>query len=68
MTNLDMLINELTGMQIAGFPDRIQDDALRMIACPFEAVEDPDALEIEGCPSETQCAACKRAWLRRYAE
>ena len=28
----------------------------------------PDALEIEGCPSEAQCAECKGRWLQQKAE
>lgn len=42
-------------------------DILKLIACPFEASGDPEALEIEGCPSAIQCAKCKREWLAREA-
>lgn len=64
MTNLEKLIIGLGGIIVTGKPN-IPTGALRMIACPYEAVQDPDALEIEGCPSEIQCAECKRKWLDR---
>ena len=50
-------------------PDHVSNETLKLIACPFEAVEDPDELlSIEGCPSDIQCAACKRRWLGMEAE
>lgn len=64
MTNLERLVTGLGGIIVTAKPD-IPAGALKMIACPYEAVEDPDALEIEGCPSETQCAECKRQWLAK---
>lgn len=63
-TNLKKLVMDLGGLfPKTATPDDIDVDTLRLIACPFEAVEDPDTLEIEDCPSEIQCAACKRRWL-----
>ena len=68
-TNLQRLINELGGLYPRTLtPGQVSTEALRMIACPFEAAEDPEALEIEGCPSETQCNACKRHWLGMEAD
>ena len=69
MTNLKKLVNALGGLfPRSTSPDDIDNDTLRLIACPFEAVEDPDTLEIEGCPSEAQCANCKRRWLGMEAQ
>lgn len=68
MTNLEKLIDTLGGLTVVQRPQDISAEDLRMVACPFEAVEDPDALEIDGCPSVTQCADCKRAWLAKEAE
>ena len=67
MTNLEKIVSGLGGLMVTQ-PREVKGEILRMIACPFEAVEDPDALEIEGCPSETQCAACKASWLQQKAE
>ena len=68
MTNQKKLVMALGCLVPKGVSaELISEDALKMIACPFEAVEDPEALEIEGCPSAGQCAACKRAWLGREA-
>lgn len=67
MSNLEKLVSGLGGM-IVTQPSTIKDEILRMIACPFEAVGDPDALEIEGCPSEAQCTECKGRWLMKEAE
>lgn len=64
MTNLERLITGLGGI-IATAKPVIPAGALKMIACPYESEEDPDALEIEGCPSEKQCAECKRQWLEK---
>ena len=46
-------------------PMKVCSGALKMVACPFEYAEDPDSLEIEGCPSDIQCAECKRKWLAK---
>ncbi len=67
MKNLEKLVSGLGGMIVTP-PSTIKDDILRMIACPFEAVGDPDALEIEGCPNEIQCMTCKVEWLKKEAE
>lgn len=67
MTNLEKLVSGLGGM-IVTMPREISGKTLAMIACPFEAVEDPDALEIDGCPSKDQCMACKGRWLAKEAE
>ena len=67
MTNLEKIVSGLGGLMVTQ-PKEVKGEILKLIACPFEAVEDPDALEIEGCPSETQCADCKRAWLAKEAE
>lgn len=69
MTNLELMLKGLSGF-VFNVPkeeavDKIPEEILKMIACPFEAVEDPDALEIPGCPSMTQCMACKRQWLKK---
>lgn len=64
MTNLEKMVTGLGGLLVTAKPD-IPVDVLKMIACPYEAAEDPDALEIEGCPSETQCAECKKKWLAK---
>lgn len=64
MTNLEKLIIGLGGIIVTAKPD-IPAAVMKMIACPHEAAEDPDALEIEGCPSETQCAECKKKWLAK---
>ena len=66
MNNYEKLVSGMSGL-IVNPKTQIDDNTLRMIACPFESVEDPDALEIEGCPSEKQCAACKRQWLAKEA-
>lgn len=69
MTNLKKLVTALGGLfPKTVTPADVPDETLRLIACPFEAVEDPEALEIEGCPSELQCAACKRHWLGMEAQ
>ena len=67
MTNLEKLVSGLGGIMVTT-PSQIDSSVLKMVACPFEAVEDPAALEIEGCPSEAQCAQCKRRWLTAPAE
>ena len=67
MTNLEKIVSGLGGLMVTQ-PREVKGEILKMIACPFEAVEDPDALEIEGCPSEAQCAACKARWLQQKAE
>ena len=64
MTNLEKLCAHLGASLLCPDIDSISDEGLRMIACPFESVEDPDSLEIEGCPSVKQCAVCKRQWLK----
>lgn len=64
MTNLEKLIIGLGGIIVTAKPD-IPAAVMKMIACPYEAAEDPDALQIEGCPSETQCAVCKGKWLAK---
>lgn len=64
MTNLEKLIIGLGGIIVTAKPE-IPAGALKMIACPFEGAEDPDALEIEGCPSAIQCAECKKKWLAK---
>lgn len=66
MTNLEKLISGLGGM-IVTKPREVSGKVLKMVACPFESVEDPDTLEIEGCPSEKQCAECKGRWLMKEA-
>ena len=63
MTNLEKLITDLGGLIVTHNVMAIPDERLRAVACPFESCEDPDALEIEGCPSVHQCAECKRIWL-----
>lgn len=67
MTNLEKIVSGLGGLMVTQ-PREVKGEILKMIACPFEAVEDPDALEIEGCPSEAQCAKCKGHWLQQKAE
>lgn len=67
MSNLEKLVSGLGGMIVTP-PNTIKDEILQMIACPFESVEDPDAMEIEGCPSEAQCAECKGRWLMKEAK
>ncbi|MBR7173131.1 MAG: hypothetical protein IKD50_01715 [Clostridia bacterium] len=67
MTNLEKIVSGLGGLMVTQ-PREVKGEILKMIACPFEAVEDPDALEIEGCPSEAQCAECKGCWLQQQAE
>ena len=67
MTNLEKIVSGLGGLMVTQ-PREVKGEILRMIACPFEAVEDPDALAIEGCPSEAQCAECKGRWLQQKAE
>lgn len=64
MTNIERLCAHIGAHLFAPDVDSISDEGLRMIACPFESVEDPDSLEIEGCPSVQQCAVCKRQWLK----
>lgn len=64
MTNLEKLIIGLGGIIVTQKPS-IPAGALKMVACPFEYAEDPDSLEIEGCPSDIQCAECKRKWLAK---
>ena len=64
MTNREYLWSKVGAYLISNDVDSISDEGLRMIACPFESVEDPDSLEIEGCPSVKQCAICKRQWLK----
>ena len=68
MNNLRYLIEGLGGIVAQNNPDMIPKEILKMVACPFEAVEDAETLEIEGCPSEEQCEACKRKWLKREAK
>ena len=67
MTNLEKIVSGLGGLMVTQ-PREVKGEILRTIACPFEAVEDPDALEIDGCPSEAQCAECKARWLQQKAE
>lgn len=67
MTNLEKLVSGLGGIMVTT-PTDFSGKTLQMIACPFEAVEDPDALEIDGCPSAGQCAQCKAHWLMKEAE
>ena len=67
MTNLEKLITDLGGLIVTHNVMAIPDEHLRAVACPFESCEDPDALEIEGCPSVHQCAECKRIWLAEEA-
>ena len=64
MTNLEKIIIGLGGIIVTAKPE-IPAETMKMIACPYEAEEDPDALEIEGCPSKTQCAECKKKWLAK---
>ena len=65
MTNLERLVTGLGGIIVTQKPAEIGEKVLRLVACPFESVEDPDSLQIDGCPSETQCAECKRKWLAK---
>lgn len=67
MNNFMKLAKGLTGLSCHRDIASLSEETLRMIACPFEAAEDPDALEIDGCPSELQCARCKRIWLNKEA-
>ena len=67
MTNLEKLITDLGGLIVTQNVVTIPDEHLRAVAWPFESCEDPDALEIEGCPSVHQCAGCKRIWLAEEA-
>ena len=67
MTNLEKMVSGLGGM-IVTMPSQISGKILKMVACPYESTEDPDALQIEGCPSEAQCAQCKGQWLAKEAE
>ena len=67
MKNIEKLITDLGGIIVTA-KHNVPDKAMKMIACPYEACEDPDALEIEGCPSAGQCAECKRIWLAKEAE
>ena len=68
MTNLEKLVTALGGLIVNVDPEKIRDENLRMVACPFESAEDPNALEIEGCPSVRQCAECKRNFLAAEAK
>lgn len=67
MNNLEKLVSGLGGMIVTP-PSEVSGTILKMVACPFESVEDPDALEIDGCPSEAQCAECKGRWLMKEAK
>lgn len=69
MNNLKKLINDLGGLYLPDVdPESVTDKTLRMINCPYIGADDGLCDEIEGSPSETQCAACKRKWLAREAE
>lgn len=68
MTNLEKMVAGLGGLIVTNSVMAISDETLRTVACPFESCEDPDALEIDGCPSVKQCAECKRIWLAAEAQ
>ena len=69
MTNLAKMMIELSGCAAISRPvSEISDEALRMVACPFTGDEWCDCDEIDGYPTDAQCAACKRKWLAAEAK
>ena len=68
MTNLQKLVDGLGGILVTDQAEQIPDEALRFVACPFDAGDDgTDCDEHDGYPSAEMCAACKRKWLAAKA-